>query len=552
MNTRNAIISYWAYLVRMPRLLPILVFTATFFLTILSTVAFERAERKTQQLRLQVKADELAATFEQNMATNIAVLRSGRALFAAVETMDRTIFAQFVNELQITNATKGVKGVGWSIAVPVTDLSAFKKRMNMQGQTNFQIWPATAKASQLPVHYIAYIEPMNAVNKRAIGYNMYSEAIRRAAMQKAARTGLPTATKSVVLIQDRARSLPGLLLYVPVYRGDVSRMSELAREAKLQGFVYSPIGVLDFVNAAYVRPNYFETSMSLYENYDGVRKLLYQAEGDVQKDYSAKQSVTFANGEWQLVLHAERGVFLTPLAAIILAFGVALSVLLWALTTLILLGGRHAQTLLLARQEYETVRNVLTRELTHRVKNTLATVTSLAMLTRRGAISVDAYADALTSRLRALSATHDLLTNRDWTNAPLRAVLEAELAPYSKASDVRLNLTGPDVTLSANIALSLGLAIHELVTNAAKYGAFSVKDGVISIAWTISDTSDTVRLDWQESNGPTVKKPKTRGFGSDLIEKLMARELNSEIEINFDPLGVRCTFFVPILKNYTG
>ncbi len=551
MNLRNAIINNWAYLVRMPRLLPILVFASTLFLTILSTVAFERAERKTQQLRLQVKTDEVAATFEQNMATNIAVLRSGRALFAAVETIDRAIFAQFVNELQITNATRGVKGVGWSQVVDAKNIAGFENRMRAQGQKDFKLWPSSAAPPASGVHSIAYIEPMNALNKGAVGYNMYSNPVRRAAMQNAARSGQPTATKSVVLLQDRARGLPGILLYVPVYRGDVSRMSELAREAQLQGFVYSPIGVLDFVNAAHVRPDYLEASMSLYDDYDGKQKLLYQAEGDIQNDYSAKQSVTFANRKWQLVLHAERGVFLTPLAAIILAFGVALSILLWALTALILLGGRNAQTLLLARQEYETVRNVLTRELTHRVKNTLATVTSLAMLTRRGATSVDAYADALTSRLRALSATHDLLTHRDWSNAPLRDVLEAELAPFSKSSDVRLNLSGPDVVLSPNIALSLGLAIHELATNAAKYGAFSVKDGVISIDWAVTVSGDAVRLAWQESNGPTVVPPKTRGFGSDLVEKLMARELNSEVKIDFNPLGVRCALTVPILKDYT-
>jgi two-component sensor histidine kinase len=549
MNLRNAIISYWAYLVRMPRLLPILVFAATLFLTILSTVAFERSERKSQQLRLQVKADEVAATFEQNMATNIAVLRSGRALFAAVDTIDRANFAQFVNELQMTNATRGVKGVGWSQVVSAADVPTFENRMRMQGQVGFKTWPVATAEPRQTVHAIAYIEPRNIVNNRALGYNMYSEPVRRSAMRHAAQTGLPTATESVILLQDRAHSLPGLLLYVPVYRGDVSQLNPTAREAQLQGFVYSPIGVLDFVKAAHLRPDYLEASMSLYDDFGSGRKLLYQTADDAENDYSAKQSVSFANRKWQLVLHAERGVFLAPLAAIILAFGVALSVLLWALTALILLGGRNAQTLLLARQEYETVRNVLTRELTHRVKNTLATVTSLAMLTRRGATSVDAYADALTSRLRALSATHDLLTQRDWSDAPLRAVLEAELAPFSKASDVRLNLTGPDVILSPNIALSLGLAIHELVTNAAKYGAFSVKDGIISIDWAATATGDAVRLEWQESNGPAVEQPKTRGFGSDLVEKLMARELNSDVKINFHPQGVRCSLTVPILKS---
>jgi two-component sensor histidine kinase len=550
MNLRGIIVRYWTYFVRAPRLLPLLVFMATLFLTVLSTVAFERSERDSQQLRLQVKADEVAATLQQNMATNIAILRSGRALFAAVSEVDRKTFGQFVNELQIIDATKGVKGVGWSQKISATAVPAFEKAMREQGLANFVVWPYTVSSSA-PVHSIIYIAPMTAPNQNAIGYNMYTESSRQQAMRYAARTGAPTATRPVVLLQDRELGLPGLLIYVPVYRGNVGRLDQDRREDSLLGFVYSPIGVQEFVEAARLNREYIQASISIFDVSDGGNTLIYKMSDHIRGNYSAKQTVQIANRQWRLVLKANRDDYLTPLAAIILALGIALSLLLSALTALIVLGGRNAQTLLAARQEHEAVRNILTRELTHRVKNTLATVTSLAMLTRRGATSVDAYADALTARLRALSATHDLLTHRDWSHAPLRGVLEAELAPFSKASDVRLNLSGPDVVLAPNIALSLGLAVHELVTNAAKYGAFSVRDGTITIDWVLTQNSDAVRLNWRESGGPPVQQPETRGFGSDLVEKLMARELNSEVRINFHPDGVRCELSVPILKSQT-
>ncbi len=546
MNPRRIVTKYWEYLVQMPRLLPILVFAFTLLLTVFSTFAFERSERATQQLRLQVKADEVAASLEQNMATNVAILRSGRALFAALDTVDRNTFKRFVTELQAKNATMSVRGIGWSAVVNAADISAFENKARSEGLKGFKIWPQTPDPSAR-VHSIMYLEPMEGGNKVALGYNMYSDPTRRTAMEEAARSGVAAATTSVVLLIDSARRLPGFLVFVPVYRGDVSTLSFSAREARLEGFVYSAIRVSDLVTAVHLDPEKLDASVKIFDSTALSHKLLYQTPGAMRGDYTAKQHIQVANRKWQLVLAAERNAYLTPLAAVILAFGVALSVLLGALTALILLGGRTAQQSLLARQEYETVRNVLTRELTHRVKNTLATVTSLAMLTRRGAKSVDEYADALTSRLRALSATHDLLTQRDWSNAPLRDVIEAELAPFSKASDVRLNVSGPDVILSPNIALSLGLAIHELVTNAAKYGAFSVKDGVITINWSLVN-NNAVRLEWQESNGPRVIEPKVRGFGSDLVEKLMARELNSEVRINFHPEGVRCTLTVPILK----
>jgi two-component sensor histidine kinase len=475
------------------------------------------------------------------------LLRSGRSLYSALGTVDRETFKRFVEELQVNRATIGVRAVGWSVALNGNDVAALENEVRRQDIPDFRVWPKAAGSSS-KTHIILYLEPMNEQNKKALGYNMYSDPTRRRAMQKAARWGLAVASETVVLVQDRKQPKLGFLVYVPVYKGDVSKSTPDAREAQLQGFVYSAIRVSDFVNTAQIESKQLGAKVSIYDAVSGPQKLLYQKSASMRGDYFAKQNVQIANRKWQLVLAAERSSFLSPLAALILVFGIALSLLLGALTALILMGGRNAQKMLLAQQEYETVRNVLTRELTHRVKNTLATVTSLAMLTRRGAASVDAYADALTSRLRALSATHDLLTHRDWLNAPLRAVLEAELAPFSNAGDVRLNLSGPDVALSPNIALSLGLAIHELVTNAAKYGAFSVKDGVISIDWTILDNRDAVRLVWKESNGPAVKKPKTRGFGSDLVEKLMARELNTEVKIDFQADGVRCTLIIPILR----
>lgn len=121
-------------------------------------------------------------------------------------------------------------------------------------------------------------------------------------------------------------------------------------------------------------------------------------------------------------------------------------------------------------EEQASIRNSLTRELNHRVKNTLASVLSIIALTRRRATNLGEFAHGLDGRIRALSATHDLLTRSDWGTTPVRAVVEAELLPYADASDHEVDIAGPDVELAPNDALSLGLAMHELATNAAKYG----------------------------------------------------------------------------------
>jgi two-component sensor histidine kinase len=191
------------------------------------------------------------------------------------------------------------------------------------------------------------------------------------------------------------------------------------------------------------------------------------------------------------------------------------------------------------------IRDSLTRELNHRVKNTLANVLSIMSLTRRRSNDIDDFAERLSARLRALSATHDLLSQSNWANAPLREIVSSELAPYMAGGDASVAIDGPDIMLAPNDALSLGLAIHELATNAAKYGAFSVPEGKVSVTWrTIGE--DVAELHWRESDGPTVSEPGRRGFGMDLIEKVVAHELRSKVDLQFRPEGVECTLQVPV------
>ena len=195
--------------------------------------------------------------------------------------------------------------------------------------------------------------------------------------------------------------------------------------------------------------------------------------------------------------------------------------------------------------EQNSIRNSLTRELNHRVKNTLANVLSIATLTRRRATTLDEYADGLDGRIRALSATHDLLTQSEWGTTPIAAVAKAELAPYAQGMDGALETSGPDVELAPNDALSLGLALHELATNASKYGALSQAGGKVSITWETTE-DDLARIEWVESGGPSVPRERSRGFGTDLIEKIVAHELRHPVNLVFAPEGVRCTLLVPV------
>lgn len=192
---------------------------------------------------------------------------------------------------------------------------------------------------------------------------------------------------------------------------------------------------------------------------------------------------------------------------------------------------------------------LLLHELNHRVKNTLATVQSVAFLTRRSAEAGDPKAwDAFLDRLQGLAMTHELLTSSQWKGAALEDVLRKELDPYQDPSRQRIRLRGPTINLQPSAVLALGLAVHELATNATKYGSLSVDEGRVSVTWAVTAgaSSPSLLLEWQESGGPLVAPPKRQGFGTKLIQRGLAQQLGGEIKLDFLPAGIRCIITFPL------
>lgn len=194
------------------------------------------------------------------------------------------------------------------------------------------------------------------------------------------------------------------------------------------------------------------------------------------------------------------------------------------------------------RRRAEERQQLLLNELNHRVKNTLAAVQSIAYQTLRSARTPADFRDAFESRLLALSQTHNLLTRENWEGASLRDVLEAELEAFG--GDGRALIDGPEVQLSPKAAVAMGMGLHELATNATKYGALSVARGLLTVRWYME--GERLILDWREEGGPDVSWPDRRGFGSRLLEQGLAAELGGDVKLEFAPQGVICTMRLPM------
>jgi PAS domain S-box-containing protein len=192
------------------------------------------------------------------------------------------------------------------------------------------------------------------------------------------------------------------------------------------------------------------------------------------------------------------------------------------------------------RKRHEEQQALVTRELHHRVKNSLATVSAVVSSTARHAQTVNEYRLAVTERINALARTHTLLIENSYDGALLRDILLAELKPYDTDDETRVRLQGPEVRLPSEIAVAFGMAVHELTTNAAKYGAFSLPSGCVCVTWSSERVGPEQRLkvEWEERDGPPVVAPERQGFGSVLLQRALGRQLGGKVETTYAPEGL--------------
>jgi PAS domain S-box-containing protein len=192
----------------------------------------------------------------------------------------------------------------------------------------------------------------------------------------------------------------------------------------------------------------------------------------------------------------------------------------------------------------ESHRQLLVNELNHRVKNTLATVQSIANQSLRNAGVEPTVRDALEGRLMAIAATHNVLTDVNWSAASLRQIVDGSVTPYS-SNPGQLTITGTDLKVSPKPAVVMALAFHELAINALKFGALSAPAGHVDVRWSI-EPDDQLIIEWAERGGPAVRPPEHRGFGTRIVETALPNELGGAVAIDYRAEGLRCSIRSPL------
>jgi two-component sensor histidine kinase len=528
------------WLVLYPRAIPLVIFLAIAAITALSVFAIESNARARERAVMREYARTVAASLDRSSNSFSSYLRAGAALFASSADVQPETFDNFVRALRLDTDYPGTEGIGWLPVIEASDVPAFMAQVRARQPGYPDIYPQ-GPATTGRIAPVTMFAPASARNRRALGYDMYSDPARAAAMAEAELARRPTASGRIVLEQEQSGNLPAFAIYMPVFRtfGEDDR--------RLIGFVYTSFRAREFLDTALAQKTASDFGVRLYDGEASTGHLLVtHTIGDAASE-RVEEQVTIANRKLLLVIESARARMLSPLSMVTLVFGLALASLLMLLARLLTQQAYEDQARLAFFEEQHSIRNSLTRELNHRVKNTLANVLSILSLTRRRTRDLDEFADSLEGRIRALSATHDLLTVTDWGTTPIRAVIEAELQHFRLALDDAILLDGPPLELAPNDALSFGLAVHELATNAAKYGALSVAGGQVTIRWQMVG-EHLAEVEWHESSGPPVTTERHRGFGTELIEKIVAHELRQPVALDFRPEGVVCTMRVPIRR----
>jgi CHASE1-domain containing sensor protein len=535
------------------RLQPVLVFVVVAFVGMLTAIASWYTIDQTNRLAFANIAEDAVQRVGDRIENHMLLIKSVEAHFQAIgEVPSVGDFQVFVSHLQKTEQFSGVQGLGFARYVetgPASDqaIAAELARNYDLARTS---WPETAEAYRTP---IVMLEPANDANMRALGFDMYSEPTRRAAILAALAEERLRASGTVELVQEDSQNpQAGFLMYTPFFAENSGR---------LLGLIYAPFRIPNLFESALRRPPVLPVHITAWDGEPAAANLIYTTEGQASTRMDAAPAsvmlVEVAGRSWTVEIRPSRDyrapvdqtrTIMLAIAGFLLAAALAASSRAQQRTIEVGEALRQHSERALSDREF------LLQEMKHRIKNMIARVLAMSRQTARSADSLSDFMDSFSARLQAMAASQDLLARTSWQSADLQTLLVQELRQLFGPDFNEGRLQGPDIKLNEVAAQAFGLAFHELATNALKYGSARSDEGELSIWWRIEREPgkaehlvfswrerSTTALDEQDLNAITRKG----GFGTKLLDATMRVELGGSITTSPDKFGIDVTIRVP-------
>lgn len=504
------------------------------------TIRANDEQRFASSVRLKLDA------IEDRLNSHIALLRGAAGLFAAAQHVTREQFKDYVDRLRVRDSYPGVQGIGFSERVEAEDLDRVLAEARDAAAPDLSVWPAGPRPEY---HVIIYLEPLDRRNRAALGYDMFTEPVRRAAMEAARDEGEPVASGKVELVQEiDEHKQAGFLIYVPVYKGGRTPPTKEERRAKLLGFVYSPYRAGDLLSSIGGARDP-ALGMAVYDGPPDPANLFYQSDlarapAGRPPAFARTAPLRIAGRQWTVVFSAGPSFAAASgreFVALWIVFGLAATAFLFGLAF------AQARTMQAAEASRDRA-ELLLREVNHRVANSLALVASLARLQSSGLENETARRaiEGMLGRITAIAGVH----RRLYTSADVRFVqmdayllnlaeeLQSAMAAEERKHDIRVE--AEPIRIPTDKAVSIGVIVTELVMNAYKYAYPGGGEGDIRVRF--GRAGDKILL-VVEDDGVGVKRsagPQGTGLGGRIVQA-MAANLNAATEIDPKHTGTRVT-----------
>ncbi len=497
-------------------------------------------------LRFAAVADEATNRISERLRLHLMLIDATAAMFETQPSMlTAEGFATYYHHLELDLRNPGIAGLGFGALTDARGAAALDAELRSTYGAEIGIWPRSSAPFVVPVTILG---SSDSSPPPAIGFDMYSEPTRRAAMEAATAAGEARATEPVKLATD-TDPVPGFIVYAPVYATRLEAAPYDPEGNRPSGFAFGGFRIGDLVTAALHVPPLLPIALSVYD-LDQPDTPLYQYGSPLPGAPPQLRSLDVAGQTWTLAFRPAGPIQTAGSRVLSLAVGAITTALAAAAAFAVVEQGRArraAEALAEANVRNLAEKDMLLQEMKHRIKNAIARILAIARQTASQSEDMPAFTASFTQRLQAMAAAQDMLTRSADATADLRELLMQELAQVFGPQTDAGRVQGPDVELSSVQTQALGLVFHELATNALKHGSSDGRAPEIQVIWRIDGKPGERRLavDWTEATGP-VAEPTTTGFGARLIQANLRDELGGEITRDWTETGLRLRFWIPL------
>lgn len=515
----------------------------------LATYSVHRASTVQTRAEFDRVAELAVDRVVTRMRQHVVALRAGRGLWEAMEgEVSRAAFVRFVSSVHLVPELAGARAIGYAPIIAEDDVADIEAQIGASYGITKQVEPATDQAWRTPV---TLVEPATVGMLRALGYDMYAEPVRRAAMDAAIATNQAQVTGPINLVS----ALPGerdigFLIYLPINRPATERPATMA---PTEGFIYAAFLGQDLIEAAVASRPPLPVSIDVIDTALPEKKL-YIGSAEPGSPLQKRIDVELLGRAWAFDVTSTTKVSWLQMWGLTLIIGMFSVAFAGAIAYAIAARqeeAARARELAAAATRESDYRELLVQEMKHRIKNYISRIQSIARQSARGATDVKAFTDSFEARLRAMAAVQEVLAGTAAAQADVRTILRKELQQCLDTEAVDHLMNGPSVRLDERQSHAFGMVVHELVTNAMKYGGLSANGKGMQVSWT-EEQGETgqprhLSLTWREHFDEAAPTPQVgSGFGSRLIDASLKGELQGTLDRQFKADGLLVTLSFPL------